>query len=135
MTDDAKRFLGTGWKFPVTVDPNTGRILTSSYEEDIEEAIRIIILTRTGERIMRPDFGCRVYEYVFDGMEYTTVSQMEREVREALIRWEPRITDVEVQVETGEDASRPVFHIHYVVRSTNSPYNLVFPYYLSEGSE
>ena len=135
MSDNAKQFLGTGWKFPVSVDPNTGRILTSGYEEDIQEAIRIIIMTKNGERMMRPDFGCRIYEHVFDGMEYTSVSEMEREVKKSLILWEPRITDVEVRVEMTEAGNAMLIHVSYVVRATNNPYNLVYPYYITEGQE
>lgn len=60
QNDFAKDFLGTGWKFPVEVDEITGRIKMSSYEEDIQEAIGIILKTRKGERMMRPDFGCEL---------------------------------------------------------------------------
>lgn len=88
-----KEFLGVGWKFPVQVDRTTGRIKTSAYEEDIREAIRIIIMTRKGERMMEPGFGCGVWDYVFDTMNLSSLSRMEQEIREALIRWEPRISE------------------------------------------
>lgn len=131
--DSAKSFLGVGWKFPVQVDEATGRIKTSHYEEDIQEAIRIIIMTGRGERVMRPEFGCGLQEYVFAGMNYDTAVQMRTAIQRALVNWEPRITDVEVDVE--ENGGRMLIHVAYVVRSTNNPYNLVYPYYLSEGAE
>ena len=131
--DWAKAFLGVGWKFPVKVDAATGRIKTSQYEEDIEEAIRIIIMTRKGERVMQPDFGCGLHEYLFAGMDYDTASQMRLEVQRALTNWEPRITDVDVRVEV--DSGQLMIHIAYVVRATNNPYNLVYPYFLTEGAD
>jgi len=131
--DWTKGFLGVGWKFPVTVDETTGRIKTSQYEEDIQEAIRIIIMTRKGERVMQPDFGCGIQEYLFEGMDYDTTSQMRLEIQRALVNWEPRITDVEVIVET--ENGQLMINVSYVVRATNNPFNLVYPYFLSEGTE
>lgn len=131
--DSAKNFLGVGWKFPVQVDEATGRIKTSHYEEDVQEAIRIIIMTGRGERMMRPEFGCGLREYVFAGLSYDTATQMRTAIQRALINWEPRITEVDVNVE--EDRGRMMIYVAYVVRATNNPYNLVFPYYLTEGVE
>ena len=134
--DTARDFLGRGWSFPVGVDPATGRMLSVSSEEDIQEAVRLILLTGKGERMMQPQFGCDLRSFAFGHMDYTTQTQMEREAQEALIRWEPRITDVQVRVEqdAGEDG-RLLLHVSYVVRSTNNPYNLVYPYYIDEGLE
>ena len=132
--DTAKDFLGVGWKFPVEVDPATGRILTVSSEDDIREAVRIILLTGKGERMMRPDFGCDVRKYTFGTMDYTTRTQLEQEVWDALIRWEPRITDIQVRVEEDPgNSARMLIRVEYVVRATNNPYNLVFPYFMNEG--
>lgn len=134
MKEDVNAFLGKGFKFPIQVDEITGKMKMSSYEEDIKEAIYIILMTKKGERIMNPDFGCGAYEYVFDTMDYTTLSMMEREVREALTLWEPRITDLEVNLEVDETQEGCVLvKIDYTVRSTNNPYNLVFPFYINEG--
>ncbi|MEG0779824.1 MAG: GPW/gp25 family protein [Oscillospiraceae bacterium] len=130
--DTAKDFLGLGWKFPVGVSPATGRLQGVSSEEDIAEAVRIILLTGKGERMMEPTFGCDIRKYLFAHMDYTTQTQLEQEVRDSLIRWEPRITEVNVQAEYGA-ADQVLLHIAYVVRATNNPYNLVYPYYLNEG--
>ena len=132
--DTAKEFLGVGWKFPVEVDPATGRNLTVSSEDDIREAVRIILLTGKGERVMRPDFGCDVRKYTFGTMDYTTRTQLEQEVRDALVRWEPRITDIQVRAEEDPGNSACLLiRVEYVVRATNNPYNLVFPYFINEG--
>ncbi|MEG2439992.1 MAG: GPW/gp25 family protein [Acetivibrio sp.] len=133
--DMVKDFLGTGWKFPVEVDETTGRIKTSSYEKDVEEAIRLILLTRKGERAMEPTFGCDIQNYLFEVLDYTTMSQMEHEILEALLLWEPRIIDPEVKVEADEaEIGRINIQISYVVRATNNPFNLVYPYYINEGT-
>ncbi len=127
-------FLGTGFKFPVQVDPNTGKVLTASNEEDISESIRIILSTQPGERPMLPHFGCSINSFVFDTPDYTTFSMMRREVENALIMWEPRIKDINVEVtQSQRDSGMLIIKINYVVRSTNNPYNLVYPFYISEG--
>ncbi|MEG1459121.1 MAG: GPW/gp25 family protein [Acetivibrio sp.] len=133
--DMVKDFLGTGWKFPVEVDETTGRIKTSSYEKDVEEAIRLILLTRKGERAMEPTFGCDIQNYLFEVLDYTTMSQMEHEILESLLLWEPRIIDPEVKVEADEvEIGRINIQISYVVRATNNPFNVVYPYYINEGT-
>jgi hypothetical protein len=129
-----KAFLGVGFKFPIQVDENTGRIKTVSYEEDIQEAIRIILMTKKGERVCNPQFGCGIHEYTFETMDFTTVSAMKQEIELALVMWEPRIEDIEVVIDTEQQQEGVVLiQIGYVVRSTNNPFNLVFPYYINEG--
>lgn len=136
MTDrgGTKSFLGTGFSFPIEVEEATGRMKTVSLEEDIAQAIRIILMTRKGERVMHPDFGCDIYDYAFDTMDYTTQVQMEQAVREALMVWEPRIINVEVHINAEQEKEGVLLiEISYVVRSTNNPFNLVYPYYINEG--
>lgn len=132
--EKTRGFLGTGFHFPIEVDEATGRMKTVSLEEDIKQAIHIILMTRKGERIMRPEFGCDIYDYAFDTMDYTTLFQMEQAVREALMVWEPRITEVEVHINNEQETEGVLLiEISYVVRSTNNPFNLVYPYYINEG--
>ncbi len=126
-------FLGTGFKFPVQVDENTGRMATISYEEDIKEAIYIILMTKKGERLRNPDFGCGIHQYTFEVLDYTTVSAMKREVEYALVHWEPRIQEIRVKVDTEQEEGMVLIEIGYVVRKTNNPFNLVFPFYMNEG--
>lgn len=134
MKEDVNAFLGRGFKFPIQVDEITGKMKTSSYEEDIKEAIYIILMTKKGERIMNPKFGCGVHDFAFDTMDYTTLNRMEYEVREAITLWEPRIVDLEVNLSIDEEQEGCVLiNIDYTVRSTNNPYNLVFPFYINEG--
>lgn len=130
----ARDFLGRGLGFPPRVDAATGRFVLTSEEENIRQSIRIILGTRPGERAMLPDFGCRVYEHVFDVPDAASVTLACSDIVDALVRWEPRIVDIDVTPDlTGLDRGRVLFEISYTVRATNNPNNLVFPYYLYEG--
>ena len=133
---NAKAFLGTGWKFPLQVDPRTGKIALISAEDDIREAVGILLKTHIGERVMREGFGCRAQDYVFEGTSDTFTTLASAEIAQALIIHEPRISDVEIDIR--EDAGREgvvLIHVSYVVRSTNNYFNMVYPFYLMEGVE
>lgn len=122
-------FLGVGWNFPVGLE--RGGIALARYEESIRQAIWIILATARGERKMRPDFGCGIHDLVFSPNSAEIAGRVATEVRQALIRWEPRI-DVE-QVSAGNDPGEPsrlLIEIQYRVRSTNNRFNLVYPFYL-----
>jgi phage baseplate assembly protein W len=127
-------FLGAGWKFPVRVN-TSGKIVLSRYEEDIKEAIKIILTTAKGERVMRPDFGCGINELVFAPINSSTMNLVETMVREALTFYEPRIDVINVSVSAEEaDVGRLKIDIEYQIRATNREDNLVFDFYLKEGS-
>lgn len=126
-------FLGVGFKFPFSVGPNGG-IQLSKYETNIEESVRIIIGTALGERQMRPEWGCRIHDFVFAPADSTTAAAMSAAVTDALNRWEHRI-DVE-NVDVLFAANDPtVFYIdiHYRMKRTNDRHNLVFPFYVIPG--
>ena len=125
-------FLGRGVRFPVDTD-DAGRVELSAAERDIEESIRIIIGTSKGERVMRPEFGCGIHDYVFSTIDTTTLHLIESTVEEALTRWEPRIDvqDVEASAENVA-AGELTIRVGYRVRSTNTERNLVYPFYLTE---
>lgn len=128
-------FLGRGWKFPVQVDPVTGRIMMSEGEEDIAEAIRIILMTFKGERVMRPAFGSRLNDFVFALTDPTTLGVLETELKNAIMSWEPRVGMVEVQAQSDNSNPEQLWiHIKYMVRSTNNLFNLVYPFYINEGT-
>lgn len=131
-----KNFLGTGFSFPLGVSPTTGRVAESSLEESIKQGIYIILMTRKGERVMRPNFGCGIFDFAFESLDFTIASQMETTIKDALVLFEPRIRDVTVKVTQDDTAEGKVLiDLSYIVRSTNNPYNLVYPFYLSEGIE
>jgi uncharacterized protein len=125
-------FLGTGWAFPVAIT-GSGDIALASDEEDIRQAIRIVLGTTPGERVMRPDFGSGLHALVFEPINTTTKALAKHQVEQALIRWEPRIDSIEVTVTDEARAGRLMIDIRYRVRATNVFYNLVYPFYLMEG--
>jgi len=128
-----KAFLGKGWAFPVRPD-KTGDVAMAAYEEDIRQAIHLILGTARGERVMRPDFGAGLQALVFEPVNTTTMALVRHRVEEALITWEPRIDLQEVRVTTdGATRDRLLVEIAYRVRATNTFYNLVYPFYLMEG--
>lgn len=133
---NGKEFLGKGLKFPLQVDPRTGKFAMVSQEEDIREAIGIILNTVRGERVMRPGFGSNVIEYTFSAASSSMLQSIAYEVREQLLLQEPRIVDVEVDCsEMDRMSGAIVIEVSYTVRSTNNRYNHVYPFYMTEGSE
>jgi phage baseplate assembly protein W len=128
-----RNLLGKGWAFPVSADIQ-GSVKFSQYEKSIEESIRIILNTTPGERLMRPDFGCLINEMVFSPNTPQSITLAEHYVREAIIRWEPRVILKEVLGEPDPDNPAMVnIHIHYEIRSVNTFFNMVYPFYLERG--
>ncbi|MEG1849715.1 MAG: GPW/gp25 family protein [Oscillospiraceae bacterium] len=131
---DARDFLGRGFSFPPSVDSATGRFQTVSADEDIRQSIYLIITTRKNERTMLPDFGCNIYDFIFELPDAAAASLVRTEIIDALIRWEPRIINTDVSLDCSAiKEGKLVFNIRYTVRDTNNPNNLVFPFYLYEG--
>lgn len=131
-----KEFLGRGLKFPLQVDPKTGKISLVEEEDDIRESIGIILRTSKGERVMRPDFGTDIIDYMFSPTSENMRDRLASEVQDELSYQEPRIRDVDVKVRRDEGTEGAIIvEVAYTVRSTNSRYNHVFPFYVTEGSE
>ncbi len=132
--DDATRkreFLGQGWAFPLQFNPR-GQIALAQGERDIEQAIRIILETIPGERVMRPEFGCRAKELLFSPMNAGTEALLMRYVEQALQRWEPRVDVISVGVvDTPRDGTWLV-EINYQIKSTHDTRSIVYPFYISE---
>lgn len=128
-----RNLLGKGWCFPVAPDIS-GSIGYSGYEKSIEESIRILLGTTPGERLMRPDYGCAINEIVFSPNSPRTITMAVRYIEDAIVRWEPRVILKEV---TGAvDPHNPVrvnIHIEYEIRSVNTFFNMVYPFYLERG--
>lgn len=123
-------FLGKGFAFPLQLNPRGG-IQESRHEQKIKEAILIILETQHGERLMRPNFGCNLKSLVFAPNNTATANLARHYVTEGLTTWEPRIILDEVAVENDNADGRLLIHIHYKIRSTYEPQNLVYPFYLA----
>ncbi|NEW61372.1 GPW/gp25 family protein [Sulfurovum sp. bin170] len=126
-----REFLGRGWKFPVDIGDD-GAFLLSEESEDIREAILIILKTAKGERVMEPEFGCGIHSFVFEVINSVTMTRMREDIRKALLLYEPRIEVMDIRSEYI-DSGILKFDIEYRVISTNSRYNIVYPYHMSEG--
>ena len=114
----------------------SGDIALSRYDRDVREAIRIILETAPGERVMRPDFGCGIHDLVFEEINATTLTAIEASVREALITYEPRIELNNVTVDPSDALDGLlVISIDYRLRRTNQEDNLVYPFFFREGGE
>jgi phage baseplate assembly protein W len=125
-----KEFLGQGLSFPLQVNAR-GEIGLARGEVDIEQAIRIILETAPGERVMRPEFGCRIHELIFAPRDPATEGLMIHYIQQALLQWEPRIEVQEVQLETGAAYDAAVhITVHYRVKSTHDERSLIYPLYL-----
>jgi phage baseplate assembly protein W len=128
---DKREFLGSGWSFPVALERPSGEVVAAAYEERVRQSIWIVLGTARGERAMRPDFGCGLNDLVFSVDTPSARASIADAVREALLRWEPRIDLIDVRVadSAGERATLTI-SIEYRVRSTNNMFNVVYPFYL-----
>jgi phage baseplate assembly protein W len=127
--------IGTGLAFPLAVDHRGGLALTRG-EEDIEQAIGLVLGTAPGERPMRPEFGCAIHDVVFEAIDAATVGRIEVAIREALDRWEPRITVQSIDFDLTQAADGALLiTIDYVVRASNKRNNLVYPFYVIPAEE
>jgi len=131
-TDRTKAFLGIGWSFPVSLSGD--QVSVARYEDDVRQAITIILGVNLGERVMRPDFGADLQRFVFQPVTPTLLETIRTRVEEALIDWEPRISLERARVTSDPaDRARVLIEVAYRVRATNTHANLVYPFYLREG--
>ena len=124
--------IGKGWTFPVGVD-GRGGIALAADTTDIDQAIVAILSTGIGQRVMRPDFGCKIHDLAFAPINAQTLGLVQRYVEEAIGWWEPRVDVVEVEVTTDPSmraVGKLIINIRYRVRATQDERSLVYPFYL-----
>lgn len=126
-----KSYLGSGLKFPIQVNQATGRAVMSQGEQSVKESVYIILMTQRGERFARRDFGSRLLSYTFMDTSVTRINMMAREVERTILEQEPRISDVDVEVEQKLDQGCLLVHIRYTVAADHTRGSLVFPFYLN----
>ena len=128
-----KSFLGTGWGFPPSFSNKSGEVGLLSDEADIQSSLEILLSTRQGERVMRQDYGCNLDELVFEPLTTTFKTYIKDLISTAILYYEPRIELNKIELDdTGELEGRIMISIDYTVRSTNSRFNFVFPFYKTE---
>ena len=131
--EQSKSFLGTGLAFPLQVNQR-GELALVSGEKDIEQSIWIVLGTRPGERVMRPTFGCRAQELIFEPRDATTFTLMKTYVEEALKFWEPRINVKAIDLSLGDGSDGTIFsEIQYEIKETHDVRSIVYPFFLVGG--
>jgi len=131
-----KSFLGTGWGFPPTFSNKTLQVEMLSDEADIHSSLEILLSTRQGERVMLPGYGCNLDEMLFEPLTTTFKTYMKDLINTAILYYEPRISVNKIDIDdTGELEGKIIISIDYTVKSTNSRFNFVYPFYKNENSE
>lgn len=135
MENPENSFLGSGWSFPPTFSRLTYSVEMVSDEKDIRESLWILFSTQLGERLMVPEYGCQLWRMVFKNLTTTLTTQLANIVRQAILYWEARINVDQITV--LPDATVPglvLITVDYTIRKTNARNNLVFPFYIQEGT-
>lgn len=131
-----RSFLGTGWGFPPEFQRETRKVMTTSGEEDIKKSLEILLSTRLGERVMLPEYGCNLEELLFQPLDLSLKTYVVDLIRTAILYFEPRIDVTRIDIDpTNELEGELLIRIDYIIRSTNSRSNIVYPFYKGEGSE
>jgi phage baseplate assembly protein W len=132
---EQENFLGRGWSFPPTFNFTQKSVEMVGGEMDIAQSLEILLSTRLGERVLRPDYGCDLTEMLFESITVTLLTKIKRIIEKAILLYEPRITLNNIFF-TSPDALDGVVNIKidYTIRSTNSRLNFVYPFYIKEGS-
>jgi len=129
-------FLGTGWSFPPTFDNNTNSVTMTSDDVDIQLSLQILLATRRGERVMVPGYGCNLDEMVFEPITTTFKTYIGEMIKTAILYYEPRIDLNSVSIDDSQSTNGIIIiTLTYTVRTTNSRFNFVYPYYINEGTE
>ncbi len=128
-------FLGTGWSFPPTFNIDKKSIKMVDDDEDIAESIRILLNTIPGERIMRPEYGCNLRRLVFEKNDSNLLAELNHIISSALLNFEPRVNFIGLNVvqQNSLDGLLDI-EIDYYIIITNTRHNMVFPFYLTEGT-
>lgn len=135
MENLEKSFLGKGWSFPPTFDKKLGDVKMVTMEEDIRQSLEIYFSTKLGERIMRNDYGCFLHSQVFELANESLIQGLSKELERSINEFEPRILITEIKASKAESTEGLIeINITYEIRATNNRSNIVFPFYLNEGT-
>lgn len=131
--DELTSFLGTGWNFPPTFTANGTDVLLVTGVDDIQQSLQILLATAQGERIMQEDFGCGLSGFLFEGFNQGLINSLSRLLEDAILYHEPRITLEDVKITESKDVmGLLLINLVYIVKSNNSRYNMVYPFYFNE---
>lgn len=132
----SKEFLGRGWSFPPTFDAGVAGVEMMEYEDDVKSSLHILLTTMRGERIMLPTYGCGLEELLFESLDTRTKTLVKDKIEAAILYHEPRIKVERVDLnDEGQLEGVILIEITYRVKSTNSRFNFVHPFYKEEGTD
>jgi phage baseplate assembly protein W len=130
-----KTFLGRGWSFPPEFHRHSKEVKMVSEDPDIKESLAILLSTRPGERLMHPTFGCSIHDMVFESINESTITEIKDRIQRAILFFEPRISADNIFVDAKDEKSGTLrILVEYTIRTTNTRSNLVYPFYLKEGT-
>lgn len=127
-------FLGKGWAFPPAFNRTEQTVAMVTAEEDIRESLQILLATIPGERVMLPDYGCLIHQHVFDVLGETLFTEIKGMIEYAILHYEPRINLENISYSEDQYEGRLLIELEYTIIQTNTRNNLVFPFYLKEGT-
>ena len=134
--EESKSFLGRGWSFPPEFNSETKTVKMLTDEVDIESSLEILLSTRPGERVMVPNYGCNLDELLFKPLNLTLKTYVIDLIKTAILYYEPRIDARKIEIDPSDELNGVLLiKIEYIIRTTNSRKNMVFPFYKEEGSE
>jgi phage baseplate assembly protein W len=134
--DTNNNFLGKGWSFPPTFNLQLKDVEMTEKVEDIERSLHILLTTTMGERIMQPRYGCNMEDMLFESLDTATKTIIIDRIKTAILFFEPRIDAKKITLNTQNELEGEILiEIEYIIPSTNSRYNFVFPFYRKEGTE
>ena len=134
MDKENSAFIGIGWSWPPQFDADLVGVNMTSGKEDINKSLEILLSTTIGERMMQPGYGCNTEKLLFEPLTTTLKSTMERLVKDAILFYESRIELDRVEIDHDDLNGVINFHLEYTIRGTNNRINLVYPFYLEEGT-
>jgi phage baseplate assembly protein W len=139
MSDTSYPFLGTGWAFPPVFEYATAAVTLVSGVQDIEESLNILLSTSLGERVMQPQYGCNLTDYVFDPLDSSVIGYIKDRVHNSILFYESRITIENITVTPADSSDilegRFTIALEYSIPNTNSRFNYVYDYYLNEAAQ
>jgi uncharacterized protein len=130
-----REYIGTGWGFPPEFSKSKGGTRMADGVEDIRESLEILFTTARGERVMRPDYGADLSQYLFEPLDTTMRTYVRELVRDAILFHEPRIRLLDMKLETVDEEGRLQLELTFEIKGSNSRFNFVFPHYKEEGSD
>jgi phage baseplate assembly protein W len=136
MTANTASFLGKGWSFPPGFSNNGKDVLMVEEELDIQQSLQILLTTSQGERVMLENYGCDLNRFLFEEISQSLINELTSLITDAILYYEPRIDVAGITIDESSALSGMLLiGIEYRVRSSNSRFNMVFPFYLNEATQ